>query len=350
MKFLRYIELNPVVGCSRSVSYIPKWCVFLVVIAALGCSSEAAPCDGHVGRTPLLPEKVLGDVMATRLVDKLLPEYPDSAQQTRLEGTAVIRLTVDPEGCPALVTTVSGPVILVDAVKSVVFRWRYTPTVVNGEARWVDTTVSVLFSLDENLAPNANMSTARRVIHLKNGRTISADSAREVGDKVEYMQGEGTYGVPKDLVQDISPITASVRIPTGMLVVTPRSASRFPSAVGNWPPWESTRNIQESCVDDGYNPSKQSAVLLGAQSCAIWRIDMGSEYEALVDRGIALRREICANGKVTFGSVRDEMHLLDELGRIRAELLRRQSQSRFDEAKSTRIVTDYNRMSIACPK
>ena len=43
------------------------------------------------------------------------------------------------------------------------------------------------------------------VIHLKNGRTISADQVRENtnNDRVEYDRGEDTYAIPKSSVDHI---------------------------------------------------------------------------------------------------------------------------------------------------
>jgi hypothetical protein len=40
-------------------------------------------------------------------------------------------------------------------------------------------------------------------IHLKNGRTIQADSVREAGDRVEYDIGDDNYAIPKSAVERI---------------------------------------------------------------------------------------------------------------------------------------------------
>jgi hypothetical protein len=41
------------------------------------------------------------------------------------------------------------------------------------------------------------------VIHLKNGRTIWADEARENGARVEYEIGDNSYAIPKSKVERI---------------------------------------------------------------------------------------------------------------------------------------------------
>jgi peptidase MA superfamily protein/tetratricopeptide repeat protein len=40
-------------------------------------------------------------------------------------------------------------------------------------------------------------------IHLKNGRTIQADSVRDTGDRVEYDIGDDTYAIPKSAVEHV---------------------------------------------------------------------------------------------------------------------------------------------------
>src|SRR5258708_11798129 len=42
-------------------------------------------------------------------------------------------------------------------------------------------------------------------IHLKNGRTIVADSVREKGNHYEYEVGDDSYAIPKSAVDHIDP-------------------------------------------------------------------------------------------------------------------------------------------------
>jgi hypothetical protein len=80
-----------------------------------------------------------------------------------------------------------------------------------------DTLLSGL-KLNDPSAPTANGQTGKlghtevaqmdrgssAIIRLKNGRVIHADSATEVGDKIEYRMGESEYRIPKSLVQEIT--------------------------------------------------------------------------------------------------------------------------------------------------
>ncbi len=64
-------------------------------------------------------------------------------------------------------------------------------------------------------------------IHLKNGRTIHADSANEAGDMVEYAVGESVYKIPKSMVQEI--VHSANAPPTGSVGDTAQTASPQPS-------------------------------------------------------------------------------------------------------------------------
>ena len=190
----------------------------LFACAFLSCCAKAAPCDGHIGRSDVLRQEVSPEVMMTKVIDKVMPEYPASAQQAGREGTVVVRLNVDPEGCPVGLTVESGDPTLTQAVESALFQWRFRPTVVNGEARWTITTVSVRFSLSENLATRPD-----------------------------------TWQT------------------SAMLLVTPGTASPPPPPLqGDWPPYESTRNIRQSCVPDKPGPASDKTPL-GPRSCASMR-------------------------------------------------------------------------------
>ena len=65
-------------------------------------------------------------------------------------------------------------------------------------------------------------------IHLKNGRSIVADSVREIDGKIEYEIGDNSYRIPKSLVEKVEISPAPVPDPT------PRASARpqFPADGG----------------------------------------------------------------------------------------------------------------------
>jgi TonB family protein len=98
-----------------------------------------------------IPEKTRGFV-PTRLVE---PDYPTEARQAHAQGTVVLHTIVANDGTVMKVEYVSGPQLLTDPAIVAVKQWAYGPTKVNGERVEVDTTISVVFALDEkgNLKP-----------------------------------------------------------------------------------------------------------------------------------------------------------------------------------------------------
>jgi TonB family protein len=335
-----------------------KYLLLILVSPSLTSSANAAFCDGHISRSDVVAEKVPGDVMLTKLSRTVLPEYPPDARATAMEGTVVVRVRIDPEGCPVGAAILSGPAALSGAVPSAIFQWRFVPTVTHGQGTWVDTTLSFVFSLNGKAA--TSLPTRHTLIRLQNGRTIMADSAREVDGKVEYSHGDSTYVIPKKLVRDVKqpgaePTPAFQALPANALLVTPSSASPAPPSLeGDWPPYESTRNIRLACIPEPFDPEAANP-RLGPRSCAVWKADMGADYEALVDGGIQLKRDICSTAPPRNGPKPDlrtqieQLHQQEKLAGIRGELIRRQSSIRFDRLRSTRIIIDYNRLLGRCP-
>lgn len=323
-----------------------------VAFIAYACLAQAGTCAGHIGRSDVAHEAVPTEVMMKNIIEIHQPEYPDQARQAGVEGTVALRLNVDPEGCPVGAIVISGPPALTQAALGAVFQWRFRPTVVNGTAMWVYAVVPVRFSLRENEATTPDVG--RTLIRLKSGRIIVADSVQEQGEKVEYTRDDNTFEIPRSVVLEITRPNAASPPPGSPLpnaiVTTPKSAAPPPaSLVGDWPPYETTYNIRKNCVPEAAGLGLDD-MSLGARSCAIWNLQMGAEYDALVERGIELRRKICAAGKVTVFNLHDQMQLLNEWGSVRGEIIRRQSVDRFDRVRSNRMIADYNRMSVACPK
>jgi protein TonB len=76
------------------------------------------------------------------------PRYPAIAVQTRREGNVVLRIVIGTDGAVRDVEVVSGHILLVEAAVEAVWRWRYQPTLLNGEPVEVQGTVVVQFRLN----------------------------------------------------------------------------------------------------------------------------------------------------------------------------------------------------------
>jgi len=90
-----------------------------------------------------------GKVMSALLTKKVAPKYPREAREQRIQGTVHLHIIVSKEGKVQYVELVSGHEILAKAAVEAVRKWEYKPVFLNGEPVEVDTTVDVIFSLNQ---------------------------------------------------------------------------------------------------------------------------------------------------------------------------------------------------------
>jgi protein TonB len=77
------------------------------------------------------------------------PEYPPLAKMARIQGTVRLEAVISENGTIQDLKAVSGHPLLVKAAVDAVSRWRYQPTLLNGEPVQVVTEVDVNFTLSE---------------------------------------------------------------------------------------------------------------------------------------------------------------------------------------------------------
>src|SRR3981189_260979 len=101
--------------------------------------------------TPKLtgPLKVGGNVQAARILNRVQPVYPPLARQTRISGTVRLHAIISKDGSIQQLEVISGHPLLQQAALDAVRQWRYQPTLLNGEPVEVDTTIDVIFSLNQ---------------------------------------------------------------------------------------------------------------------------------------------------------------------------------------------------------
>jgi TonB family protein len=104
-----------------------------------------------------LPQRIrVGEkAQSAALVHMVQPEYPAEARQAKVTGEVVLHCSVGKDGAVHTLEYVSGPRILVQPAVDAVRQWRYRPIRVNREPLEVDTTITVVFALDDsgNLKP-----------------------------------------------------------------------------------------------------------------------------------------------------------------------------------------------------
>jgi len=111
-------------------------------------SSAPPPPPADPGRRD--PIRVGGPIQQGKLIHKVDPDYPEVARQARIQTTILLEVVVNGQGEVTNVKVLRGHPALDQAAIDAVKQWRYSPTLLNGEAVPVITTVSVAFALSDN--------------------------------------------------------------------------------------------------------------------------------------------------------------------------------------------------------
>ncbi len=95
------------------------------------------------------PTRVGGNVEGAKLIFRPNPVYPPLAVATRTQGTVQLEAIISKEGTILELKALSGHPLLIQAAMDAVARWRYQPTLLNGEPIEVVTEIEVNFKLNE---------------------------------------------------------------------------------------------------------------------------------------------------------------------------------------------------------
>ena len=93
--------------------------------------------------------RVGGQVEKAKLIFQPKPDYPQLAKMARIQGVVRLEAIISKDGTIQELKTVSGHPLLVKAAYEAVQRWRYQPTLLNGEPVEVVTEIDVNFTLSE---------------------------------------------------------------------------------------------------------------------------------------------------------------------------------------------------------
>ena len=133
------IVLQPNREFSQNITLKPGWVTEEVNVVAEGRA-----------RTEKSPRVRLGgDIQAPKLLNKVQPTYPAAAKATGIEGTVILNSIIGMNGTPLSLRVINNEVDpeLAHAAVEAVSKWRYSPTLLNGEPIEVDTTILVNFKL-----------------------------------------------------------------------------------------------------------------------------------------------------------------------------------------------------------
>lgn len=92
---------------------------------------------------------IAGSVEEGLLLRKTIPAYPPIAIAARVEGTVVLEATISRSGRIENLRAVAGPAMLQQAALNAVQQWRYRPYLLDHQPVEVETTINVVFKLNE---------------------------------------------------------------------------------------------------------------------------------------------------------------------------------------------------------
>jgi protein TonB len=122
-----------------------------VIGGVIGGALSAATPPPPPPPKPTTPKRIRvgGQVEAARLIFQPKPEYPPLARMARISGAVKLEAIISKDGTIQDLKVLSGHPLLVKAALEAVERWRYQPTLLNGEPVEVVTEIDVNFTLAE---------------------------------------------------------------------------------------------------------------------------------------------------------------------------------------------------------
>ena len=114
-----------------------------------GVLSNAAPPPPPPKAATPKRIRVGGQVESAKLIFQPKPEYPPLAKMARIQGTVRLEAIISRDGTIQDLRVVSGHPLLVKAAMEAVQRWRYQPTLLNGDPVEVVTEIDVNFTLSD---------------------------------------------------------------------------------------------------------------------------------------------------------------------------------------------------------
>jgi len=91
----------------------------------------------------MVPAKVADEY----LVERVEPEYPESAREQHIQGPVVLVALVGKDGAVEKLSTISGDAQLAAAATDAVQQWRFKPFFRNGAPEEFQTQITVSFRL-----------------------------------------------------------------------------------------------------------------------------------------------------------------------------------------------------------
>ena len=115
-----------------------------------GCINIAGPEGPKPPVEPLVRPAIVHvtHLDPAMLLERIEPTYPPLARQTRRSGRVELHAIITANGGIESLEVVSGDVLFYQSALDAVRRWRYRPTMLNGQAVRVDTYITVVYTME----------------------------------------------------------------------------------------------------------------------------------------------------------------------------------------------------------
>lgn len=132
------------------------------------------------------PKQVWSGVMAEQLVTKIVPVYSPEAKAAKVQGAVVMHAIIGKTGTVESLDVLSGPEALRSSALDAVRQWTYKPYLLNGNPVAVDTTITIIYSLnrpapEERIRVSSGVMSARIETHKTPKYPEASIAAHEVG-------------------------------------------------------------------------------------------------------------------------------------------------------------------------
>ena len=142
-KFFKMWPLAYVDGTFRFVAEPHPWDYFVPRARTAATAAQGTHDQNPGDEKP--PTHV--NPSAIKLIERVRPEYPSVARNERLQGSVRLHAVIGKDGTITSLRVMKGYCSLARASVEAVKKWRYTPTMFQGEPVEVDTTIDVIFTL-----------------------------------------------------------------------------------------------------------------------------------------------------------------------------------------------------------
>ncbi len=113
----------------------------------VGVDSQTSTDKQAAKKTAL--HSIPAGTMQENLISKVAPKYPPNAKVAGIQGTVELDAVISKTGHVESLKVVLGPNELQQSSVDAVRQWRYKPFLLNGKAIEVETTISVVYSLEK---------------------------------------------------------------------------------------------------------------------------------------------------------------------------------------------------------